>query len=84
MKVDIEKIVKDSTLKMKFAYAAEGELNAIFVKKREKIVNVIARNVYVDLDSLYISWQPADGWIITDGNWEYVPSQSELIKLLSL
>lgn len=84
MKDNIKKMVIDATNQMKFAYKAEGELNAIFVKKREKVVSVIARNVHVDADSLYISWQPADGWIITDGSWEYVPSQSELIKLLSL
>lgn len=84
MRNDIKEMVIGATNKMKFAYEAEGELNAIFIEKREKVVNVIARNVDVITDSLYISWQPADGWIITDGDWEYVPSQNELIKLLSL
>lgn len=84
MRNDIKQIVIDATNKMKFAYKAEDELNAIFAKKREEIINVIARGECVDIDSLCISWQPADGWIITDGIWEYLPPQSELIKLLSL
>lgn len=81
---NIEGIVADATHKMILAHQAEDALNALLKIKSERILDVITKVVDVCPDDVYISWQPADGWIITDGDWEHVPSQEELIKLLSL
>lgn len=84
MKCDIEEIVADATHKMILAHQAEDALNQLLKKKRGRIIDTIANGVDVCPDDVCVSWQPADGWIITDGSWEHVPSQRELIELLSL
>lgn len=84
MKDDIKEIVNDATHKMILAHQAEDLLNGLLKAKMGKILDVIAKEVDVYPADVCISWQPADGWIITDGNWEHLPSQKDLIKLLSL
>ena len=84
MNDDIAKIVTDATHKMILAHQAEDTLNALLKAKIDRILDVIAKEVDVYPDDVCISWQPADGWMITDGNWEHLPSQKDLIKLLSL
>lgn len=84
MKGDIKEIVTDATHKMILAHQAEDTLNQLLRKKKKEIINAIADEERVHMEDVAISWQPADGWIITDGDWEYVPTQKELIKLLSL
>lgn len=84
MNDDIKKIVTDATHKMILAHQAEDTLNQLLRMKKKEIINVIANEERVHMEDVAISWQPADGWIITDGEWELVPTQKELIKLLSL
>lgn len=64
------------------AYNAERELNEIAKRKAKEIIEKIAPYDNVSIEAFCIAWQPADGWIFTDGDWEYCPSQNEFFEIV--
>lgn len=84
MNETIRKTINDASAKMLDAYSAERELNEIAKRIAKEIIEKIAPYDNVSIEDFCIAWQPADGWIFTDGNWEYYPSHDELLKLLSM
>ncbi len=66
------------------ATSAEQELCNIAQEKMEAILSVIAHSSNINPEAVIISWQASDGFIFTDGDWEYCPTHDELVELLSM